>query len=176
MTRKQWQTVILTVALSPVFKAIEFVAFPGGRKPDLLLLLVISVSLTCDMWDSMPLGFIVGLLEDLAAKRFLGVRAISLALAAGTVSLGSKALNPDAAISKLALAFAASVTGDAAAFLVLRGLGLSFSLSYFKTVLLGTLFWSVMLVIPINAIMTKLVQLLSNILPGKTHREGGLWA
>ncbi len=176
MTRRQWHIAVLAIVLSPVFKAVEFVAFPGGSRPDLLLLLVISASLTCDMWDSIPLGFLIGLLEDLVAKRLLGVRAISLAIAAGTVSLGSTALGPDTAVSKLALAFAASITGDAAAFLVLRGLGLPFSMSYFRTVLMETLFWSVILVIPVNAIMAKLARFVSNILPGKTHREGGLWA
>ncbi len=150
MTRREILTVIPALFLVPLLKVMEFVIFPSGQRPDLLIVLAVCIGLTCDVWNALPAGFLAGLLEDLIAWRIRGVRAISLALAAGAVSLGARAVNPDAPASRLTLSVVASVVGDIAAFGVIRSLGFPLSPSFFRGVLVNTVLWSLALVLPIN--------------------------
>ncbi|MGI6643998.1 MAG: rod shape-determining protein MreD [Bacillota bacterium] len=176
MTRREALTVIPGLFFVPLLKILEFVVFPGPKSPDLLIVLVICIGMTCDVWNALPTGFLIGLLEDIIGWRILGLRAISLALAAGAAAIGARGLNPDSLISRLTLSAVASIVGDAAAFGVIRWMGLPLSPSFFKDVLFNTVIWSLVLVVPINWGLSSIARFGARLFPSEDSRGRGMLA
>ncbi len=176
MTRRELTTCLLALVLTPVFKALEFSVFPATNRPDLLMILAIIVGLGSGVWVALPGGFLVGLLEDLTTMRVPGARAVSLAIAAGTASLLRRFLSPDAIHSRILITFLGNLAGDLAGYGLVRLMGISISLSHFRTVICYSLAWSVGLVLPTGFLMKRAVNVLLAVIPGDDEPDRRAWA
>ena len=172
MTRREALASISAVVLAIAFKAIEFVMLPVRYRPDLLIVLAVSVGWACGFWMSFPVGFVLGLLEDLISGRAPGSRALSLALAAMTSSIIKRFVNPDSVLSKLISAILSTAVADVACFGVLRAMGIEIGLDYsIRMILPASVAWSALLILPVDSMVRRLSHFLGRLLPAKEDRE-----
>ncbi|MGE5580027.1 MAG: rod shape-determining protein MreD [Bacillota bacterium] len=172
MTRKEGLAAFASLFLAISLKSVEFVVFPVKYRPDLLVVLAASLGWASGLWMSFPLGFVLGLLEDLIFGRALGQRAISLAVASMTASLLRRFVNPDSALSKALVAVISAVLADAAGFATLRAMGIEIGLQYsVRMILPATAAWSLILILPIDALQRRLAGLIGRIVPAGEDRE-----
>jgi len=177
MTRRDAGFTLAALMLAPIFKLVEFVALPPLYRPDLLALLTAAAGRSLDPWVAAPVGFAVGLIEDLFVGRALGVRAVSLALAGVTSSLLKSVLDPDSAFSKMLGASAGTVTADVISFGILRARGTSVGLAYLlRYVIPGTLVWALALALPVGAAAERLARCIVRIWPSSDEGRKGVTA
>lgn len=147
---------VVIAIVAPLLKIAEFVLLPPARRPDLLMVLAIAVGWIGEPWASAPVGFGIGLMEDVLVGRALGVRAATLAACAGLASAGKKALNPEPVVSRCLIAFLVSGFGDLLSYGLLRMLGFSISPSVLVShVLPWTSVWSAALAVPFYPILRR---------------------
>jgi len=172
MTRREALAAISAVVLAVLFKAVEFVTLPVRYRPDLLVVLAVSTGLACGFWTSFPIGFVLGLIEDLVSGRAPGSRAISLSLAAMTSSIIKRFANPDSVFSKLISAVLSTAVADAACFGVLRAMGIGIGLDYsVRMILRASVAWSVLLILPVDSIARRFSHFLGRFWPVNEDRE-----
>lgn len=149
-------SVAVIVIVAPLLKIAEFVLLSPVRRPDLLMVLAIAVGWIGEPWASAPVGFGIGLVEDLLVGRALGVRAATLAACAALASAGRRALNPEPVASRCLVAFIVSGFGDLLSYGLLRMLGFSISPSVLiRYVLPWTSAWSAALVVPFYPLLRR---------------------
>ncbi len=172
MTRSDLLVALSALVLAPLFKAVEFIVLPVAYRPDLLVVLAISVGWTCEFWTAVPGGFIVGLVEDLLTGRALGSRAISLALAASTSTLLKRFVSPDAALSKVIAALVSAAVADAMNFAILRGMGIPAGLyNFLRVIWPATVAWSAVLVLPLDSLNRRFALLLGRLWPAGEEKR-----
>lgn len=171
MTRSESLVALSAIILGIVAKAFEFIALPVSFRPDLLVVLAVSVGWACEFWTSVPAGFALGLLEDLITGRALGSRAISLSIAAATASLLKRFISPDAVLSKVIAALVAATVADVASFALLRAMGIEVGLMNFvRMIWPSTAAWSVVLVLPLDAVNRRFALFLGRFWPAREGR------
>ena len=177
MTPREAAFALTALFFTPILKLAEFVALPTLYRPDLLLVLTAVISRSLHPWAAAPVGFAVGLIEDLLVGRALGVRAVSLALAGVVSSLLKSVLDPDSAFSKVLCAAAAAFSADAASFGMLRIRGTAVGVVYLlKWVLPGTLLWAAALAVPMGAVAERLARGIVRIWPSSDGGQKGVTA
>lgn len=146
----------LTLLLAVLAKIVESAALPALMGPDLLVVLAGCVGWSCDLWNAVPAGFAIGLLEDVIIGRALGARSVSLALAAASASALRWFINPDSLSSKVIAAFFAATLADFSTWLILGLRGISIPGSHFiKAIWIPTALWSVLLMGPAETAIRK---------------------
>ncbi len=176
MTRREFYTVIVSLLLAPVLKAVEFASFPAVDRPDLLMILAVGLGLLCGPWVSGPAGFFVGLVEDLTVTRAFGVRGVSLGIAALSASALRRFLNPDAFFSRALITFVSVVAGDAVCYGLLRAKGIVVGTAHLQRVLLNSAGWSFFLTTPISYGLKKAAAALLTVAPGDERPDRRMWA
>ncbi len=140
----------------PVLKLSEFVLLSPALRPDVLMAISVSVGWMGEPWATAPLGFGIGLVEDVLVGRALGTRAASLAVCACLASLSRKVVNPDLAVSRCLAAMIVSVCGDLLSYGLYSMLGFSIKSSFlFNRILTATAVWSLVLALPIYPLLAK---------------------
>jgi rod shape-determining protein MreD len=172
MIRNEGLAAIASLLLAVLLKSVEFVVLPVQYRPDLLVVLAASLGWACGLWMSFPLGFVLGLLEDLFFGRALGQRAISLGVASMMASLLRRFVNPDSALSKALTAGISSVLADAVGFVTLRAMGIEVGFQYWvRMILPATAAWSVVLILPVDGLQRRLAEFIGRIVPARGDRE-----
>ena len=172
MIRNEGLAAIASLLLAVLLKSVEFVVLPVQYRPDLLVVLAASLGWACGLWMSFPLGFVLGLLEDLFFGRALGQRAISLGVASMMASLLRRFVNPDSALSKALTAGISSVLADAVGFVTLRAMGIEVGFQYWvRMILPATAAWSVVLILPVVGLQRRLAEFIGRIVPARGDRE-----
>ena len=82
-----WLSVLFLVSLTLESTLLEKIAIEGA-KPDFLLVIVIFYALLYGAIPAAKLGFIYGLIEDLATGKFIGINTISKMITGYLVGLG----------------------------------------------------------------------------------------
>ena len=177
MTRREIASALSAFFLAPVFKVVEFVALPAAYRPDFLVVLAAVVGWSSDVWSAAPVGFALGLLEDLFVGRVLGMRAMSLALASAISSVLKGALNPDSVFSKAISAGVAAAAADIASFSILRARGINVGVLYLlRWVLPATVAWSAVLAVPVGAAANGLARGIARLWPSPGEGRKGVTA
>lgn len=164
-------TALLTAVLA---KVVESVMLPAVRSPDLLVVLAACVGWSCDLWNALPAGFAIGLIEDLIVGRALGSRAISLAVAAAAVSALKRFINPDSFSSKILAALASATLADLVTWAILRSMRMGIAATFFvREIWLPSALWSLLLIGPLHAVIRRTAAGLQNLWPssGTKGRE-----
>jgi rod shape-determining protein MreD len=168
MTRNESLAVVSALVLGILFKAFEFIVLPVAYRPDLLVILAVSVGWACGFWASAPAGFALGLLEDLISGRAPGCRAISLSVAAATSTMLKRLISPDAVLSRVIAALLSTFVADAVSYGILRATGLEIGLQYVLRVILpASVVWSMVLILPLGGMNRRFALLLGRIWPAK---------
>ncbi len=176
MTRREAFACLVVLVLAPLVKALEFSVFPAINRPDLLMILAITVGLTSDVWVAMPCGFLIGFFEDLITMRVPGARAVSLAFASTVASLLRRFFRTEAFPSRILIVAIASLAGDLACYGFLRLSGVTSSFEYFKIILAYSALWSVVGQIPVRFFVKKTVTMLLAVFPGDDEGDRRAWA
>lgn len=172
MTRREALASLSAVLLAVMFKAVEFVALPVTHRPDLLMVLAVSVGWTCGFWTSVPSGFILGILEDLFTGRAPGSRAISLCVASTVTTTMRRFVNPESVVSKAMAALVSTVLADAACFGAMRAAGVEIGLTYAaRAILPASVAWSVILILPVDAVARRFAAFLGRFWPAREDKE-----
>ena len=176
MTRREAFACLVALVLSPAAKALEFSVFPAINRPDLLMILAITLGLFSSVWVSLPGGFIIGLLEDLITMRVPGARAVSLAVASSVASSLKRFLNPETFFSRILITALAAFLGDLTAYGLLNIAGANVGFGYFRTVVAYSTVWSVVAQIPVGFLVKKAVKILLAIFPDDDDLDRRAWA
>lgn len=166
MTRNEVFVAIAALLQASLMKIVEFVALPVLHRPDLLLTLAVVVGWSSHPWAAAWSGFALGLIDDLIGGRALGVRAVSLGLAAAVSSSLKRLIRPDAALSKMVAASISATVADLLSFAALRGRGSGVTGTYFiRWIWPATVVWAVVLVLPADWVTRRLAQGLGRLWP-----------
>lgn len=177
MSRREGSIIAVAVLLAPLAKMVEFAAIPAIGGPDILVCLAICVGWSCDVWNALPAGFALGLIEDIVTGRALGSRAVSLALAAALAAGMKRVVNPDSLSSKALAALCGTTLADCVTWGILALMGIHIATTHFlRGILVPSALWAAALVGPLEFTVKRLASAVQSVwpAPGRTGRETAL--
>jgi rod shape-determining protein MreD len=149
--RRELVAAVIALVISLPLKLFEFVFLPSIARPDLLMVLSISAGYTAGWNYGIYAGFLIGLLEDVFVGRVLGVRALSLAVAALISASTRDYVTPDAILPRALLSGGSALIGDSAAYVLLSAKGRSVTFRHFVShILKYGIIWSIVLALPVS--------------------------
>lgn len=166
--------ILASVLFAAVAKIAEAALLPASRGPDLLVVLAACVGWSCDLWNALSAGFALGLIEDLILGRALGLRAVSLTLAALTASGLRQFINQESLSSKVIVGIVSSTVSDLVAWGILASMGMAIEGSHFvRAIWIPSALWSALLIAPAEAVTVRTAVFLHGLWPssGRKGRE-----
>jgi rod shape-determining protein MreD len=166
-----------TLLLAPLAKMVEFAAAPAIGGPDILTVLAVCLGWSCDIWNALPAGFALGVIEDVVTARALGSRAVSLALAAALACGMKRVMNPDSLSSKALAALGGSTLADFATWGILWSMEIRIAATHFLRAILGpSALWSLALIGPLDFGVRWLARVVQAVWPasGRKSKETAL--
>lgn len=135
-------SILAVVGLTLESTILEKIAI-AGVKPDLMLVIVIFYALLYGEIPAAKLGFIYGLLEDLATGKFIGINTISKMLTGYLVGLGEGKLYSDNLMVPVIGLFIGSIANYLCFFIlgIIVGHPEVFPVeSFFQTIMISTIY------------------------------------
>ncbi len=166
-----------TLLLAPLAKMVEFAAAPAIGGPDILAVLAVCLGWSCDIWNALPAGFALGLIEDVVTARALGSRAVSLTLAAALAYGMKRIMNPDSLSSKALAALSASTLADFSTWGILWSMDIRIAATHFvRAIWVPSALWSLALIGPLDFGVRRLARAVQAVWPasGRKSRETAL--
>ena len=154
-----WLLLVLGLyVIEPPFMPIIF----GGIAPDLLLILVVSFAFQRGARQGALMGFLTGLLSDLATGTFFGIHILTKMIIGFSCGLFSKNVFKEQMFLPLVSVLIATAADDAVTLLFMFLLGYRPDiLSHVHQLLLPTLFFNVVFALPVHYATTKMVERLT---------------
>ena len=131
----------------------------GGISPDLLLLMVVSISFLRGSRMGVFMGFLAGLLQDLVTGTFFGMNIFSKMLIGYVGGVFSNRVFKEQVFLPLFASALATVLNYAVVLLIMFLLGYSYSIpSHLETVLLPMLWYNVLLAVPVHILTARMCE------------------
>ena len=123
----------------------------GGISPDLLLLMVVSISFLRGSRMGVFLGFLAGMLQDLVTGTFFGMNIFSKMLIGYVCGIFSNRVFKEQVFLPLFASLLATVLNYVVILIIMFLLGYAYSMpSHLETVLLPMLWYNVLLAVPVH--------------------------
>ena len=134
----------------------------GGISPDLMLLLVVSMSFLQGSRMGVFMGFLAGLLQDLVTGTFFGVNIFSKMLIGYIGGIFSNRVFKEQVFLPLFASVLATGLNYVIVLLIMLLLGYSYSMpSHLETVLLPMLWYNVLLAVPVHILTGRMCGMLA---------------
>ncbi len=134
----------------------------SGISPDLLLLMVVSISFLKGSRMGVFMGFLAGLLQDLLTGTFFGVNIFSKMLIGYIGGIFSNRVFKEQVFLPLFASLLATVFNYAVLLLIMLLLGYSYSMpSHLEKVLLPMLWYNVLFAVPVHLLTSSMCERLA---------------
>ncbi|HHY68621.1 MAG TPA: hypothetical protein PLB36_02260 [Bacillota bacterium] len=166
MTKRDIALVFISILLALLTLSVKYVYLGGLGRPDLTLGLVCAVGWTCSWPVTLITAFAVGIIQDLLIGRYIGLSALSLLVAAMTMSGMRGPLNPELALSPVLAGALSALTSDFAAYLGLLLVKAAVEWGFFlRGILYFDVIWNVVAVLPFCLLISWISSQLAEVWP-----------
>lgn len=174
MTRRDIGLFVICLLLAPLVLLIQYVYLGSARGPDLAIALACAAGWISPWPASGVTGFAVGLMQDLFVGRIFGFSALSLSVAAMSMSWMRGFLNPGMMFSASIAATVSVLISDFVSYVTLRLLRTPINLVFFlKEILPSAVAWAFIMAIPFCFVIRNISNLLLKLWPDNEKEKAG---